>query len=92
MTITRGTEVHHRVRISAVVTAGQEILVVRRPTCLWELPGGTLPVGKSIPDAVRELVARDTGALVTVMGVTGIYPRNLPRLTSSAEPCRLEGL
>ncbi len=72
--------VRHTVRLSAVITAGEEVLVVRRPDGTWDLPGGPLPLGRSIPDAIRELVAADTGAVVAVQGVTGIYPRHTPRL------------
>ena len=72
--------VRHTVRLSAVITAGDEVLVVRRPDGTWDLPGGPFPLGRSIPDAIRDLVAADTGALVAVQGVTGIYPRHTPRL------------
>lgn len=81
----------HAVHLAAVVVAGGELLIVRRRSGLWELPGGSLPVGLSIPDAIRRLVEADTGALVAVHGVTGIYPRLTPRVTITCRASQVGG-
>lgn len=84
-------DARHAIRISAVITAGNELLIVRRRSGQWELPGGPLPVGMSIPDAVRDLVACDTRAVIAVHGITGVYPRHTPRLVITCRATHVGG-
>lgn len=69
------------VKVCAVVTSGREVLLVRRrDTGLWDLPGGVLGAGEGVVEALRRLVEQDTGAVIAVLGLTGIYTRQTARL------------
>lgn len=69
------------VKVCAVVTSGREVLLVRRrDTGLWDLPGGVLRAGEGVVEALRRLVEQDTGAVIPVLGLTGIYTRQTARL------------
>jgi ADP-ribose pyrophosphatase YjhB (NUDIX family) len=60
---------------SAIVTndAGEILLQRRTDNGLWALPGGTMDLGERIADtAVRE-VKEETGLMVEVTGIVGIY-------------------
>lgn len=70
------------VLIVGVITSGREVLLVRRrDTGLWELPGGVLRPGESVVEALRRLVEQDAGVVVAALGLSGIYTRQMPRLT-----------
>lgn len=70
------------VLIAGVITSGREVLLVRRrDTGLWELPGGVLRPGESVVEALRRLVEQDAGVVVAALGLSGIYTRQTPRLT-----------
>ncbi|MDT7654442.1 MAG: hypothetical protein QOI36_5848 [Pseudonocardiales bacterium] len=53
--------------------AGRILLCRRADTGNWEIPGGSVEVGESAPDAVRREVEEETGVLITVTGGSGIY-------------------
>ena len=51
-----------------------QILLVRRvDDGYWELPGGRIEVGESASAAVRREVAEETGVVITVTGLAGVY-------------------
>jgi ADP-ribose pyrophosphatase YjhB (NUDIX family) len=60
---------------SAVVTndAGEILLQRRTDNDLWALPGGTMDLGERIAEtAVRE-VKEETGLIIEVTGIVGVY-------------------
>jgi len=55
--------------------AGQLLLVRRRDSGVWELPGGRVDLGESaLAAAVRE-TAEEAGLVVRIIGVVGLYTR-----------------
>jgi len=51
-----------------------QILLVRRvDDGHWELPGGRIEIGESASTAVRREVAEETGVVITVTGLAGVY-------------------
>ena len=69
-------------RLIAVVSAGREVLIVRRrATALWDLPGGDLRVGEHPEAGIRRLVESDSSTVVAITGLVGIYNRCTPRLS-----------
>ncbi|MFI0423050.1 NUDIX domain-containing protein [Spongiactinospora sp. 9N601] len=63
----------------AVDDHGRVLLHRRRDSGLWALPGGVMDLGESISDAVIREVAEETGVIVEVTGLVGIYsdPRHV---------------
>ena len=69
-------------RLIAVVIAGREVLMVRkRHTGLWDLPGGDLRVGEHPEAGIRRIVESDSSTVVAITGLVGIYNRSTPRLS-----------
>lgn len=52
---------------------GRILLCRRADTGNWEIPGGSVEVGESALEAVRREVEEETGVLIVVNGVSGIY-------------------
>jgi 8-oxo-dGTP pyrophosphatase MutT (NUDIX family) len=52
---------------------GRILLCRRADTGDWEIPGGSVEVGESALDAVRREVEEETGVLIVVTWVSGIY-------------------
>jgi ADP-ribose pyrophosphatase YjhB (NUDIX family) len=52
---------------------GRVLLVRRVDDGLWELPGGRVEVGESAVDAAEREVAEESGVLVAVLRVAGVY-------------------
>jgi len=64
---------------------GQIVLIRRRDTGKWGLPGGMVDWGEDIPTTVRRELAEETGLKVIKMGrLAGVYsaPDRDPRLHS----------
>jgi 8-oxo-dGTP pyrophosphatase MutT (NUDIX family) len=53
--------------------AGQVLLSRRLNSGDREIPGGKVEGGESVVDAVNREVEEETGVLITVIGVSGIY-------------------
>ena len=70
----------HSVSVAAVVTdgAGRVLVIRRRDTGEWQIPGGVLELEESIPAGVRREVEEETGLVVEVGRLTGVY-KNLSR-------------
>jgi ADP-ribose pyrophosphatase YjhB (NUDIX family) len=69
-------------KLIAVVIAGREVLIVRkRHTGLWDLPGGDLRVGEHPEAGIRRIVESDSSTVVAITGLVGIYNRSTPRLS-----------
>lgn len=64
-----------RTSVSAVIfdRRGRLLLQQRSDGGQWGLPGGSVEVGESVIDAVRREVREETGLLVSVRRLVGIY-------------------
>ena len=67
-----------RLSVSAVVwreaSAGRELLLMRRSdNGHWGLPGGYVEKGESVAEAVAREVFEETGVMITVGRLIGIY-------------------
>jgi ADP-ribose pyrophosphatase YjhB (NUDIX family) len=65
----------HSVSVAAVVTddAGRVLVVQRRDNGQWQIPGGVLELGESIPSGTRREVQEETGLVVEPERLTGVY-------------------
>jgi ADP-ribose pyrophosphatase YjhB (NUDIX family) len=65
----------HSVSVAAVVTNdhGQILVIQRRDTGAWQLPGGVLELDERIEDGLRREVAEETGVQVQPGRLTGVY-------------------
>lgn len=83
----------HSVSVAAVVTDDTDkILVIkRRDTGAWQLPGGVLELHETIEDGVRREVEEETGVRVNPDRLTGIY-KNMPRgIIALVFRCKITG-
>jgi 8-oxo-dGTP diphosphatase len=69
------TAPRHSVSVAAVITDDQDrvLVVQRRDSGKWEIPGGILELDESIHDGVRREVEEETGVLVEPERLTGVY-------------------
>jgi 8-oxo-dGTP diphosphatase len=63
---------------------GRLLLVQRCDSGDWELPGGRIDVGENVVDAAVREVAEESGVVVHVTGLIGLYtdPRHIVRSVS----------
>jgi 8-oxo-dGTP pyrophosphatase MutT (NUDIX family) len=63
-----------------VINNSNELLMIERSdNGYWAVPGGAQDIGESVVDAVKREVAEETGIVVEVVYLTGIYsdPRHV---------------
>jgi len=67
--------------------AGEILLIERSDNGNWSLPGGAMDLGESVADAAVRETLEETGVLVEVTGLVGIYtdPRHVVHYTSNDE-------
>lgn len=65
----------HSVSVAAVITdsAGRILVVQRRDTGTWEIPGGILELNESMHAGMRREVEEETGLIVEPDRLTGVY-------------------
>ncbi len=70
----------HSVSISGAVIndRGQFLTIQRRDNLRWELPGGVLELGETIESGVIREVEEETGIVVSVDRLSGVY-KNMSR-------------
>lgn len=70
----------HSVSVAGIVVdeAGRVLIVQRRDNGCWEPPGGVLELGETFEEGVVREVAEETGILVSVERLTGVY-KNMTR-------------
>lgn len=64
-----------RPSVSAVILNSQRELLLQRRSDNeeWGLPGGSMEIGESVSDAIRREVREETGLLVDVVRLVGVY-------------------
>jgi 8-oxo-dGTP pyrophosphatase MutT (NUDIX family) len=67
--------------------AGEILLIERTDNGNWSLPGGAMELGESVAEAAVRETLEETGVLVEVTGIVGIYtdPRHVVHYTSNDE-------
>lgn len=55
--------------------SGRVLLVRRRDSGVWELPGGRVDIGESVQAAGVRETAEEAGLLVRITGLVGLYTR-----------------
>ena len=64
----------HIVAVSGLVrNAVGEVLLVRSPKRGWEMPGGQVEEGETLPDALMREIREESGVTVTVGALVGVY-------------------
>ncbi|MEP9395648.1 NUDIX domain-containing protein [Gordonia sp. VNQ95] len=70
----------HFVSVAGVVIdrAGHVLVIRRRDNGAWEIPGGVLEVDESVERGAMREIREETGILVRVDGLSGVY-KNMTR-------------
>lgn len=65
----------HSVSVAGVIVddQGRCLLIQRADNGDWEVPGGILEIGESIPDGLRREVREETGLNIEPLALTGVY-------------------
>jgi ADP-ribose pyrophosphatase YjhB (NUDIX family) len=63
------------VSVAAVITNddGQVLVIKRRDSGAWQLPGGVLELNEPIEDGLRREVREETGVRIEPVRLTGVY-------------------
>jgi 8-oxo-dGTP diphosphatase len=81
-----------RVAVSALIFDGERILLaLRRDIDWWNLPGGGMEPGETVEEAVRREVHEETGLLVAVEQLVGVYSKPQKQEVVLTFRCRIEG-
>lgn len=83
----------HSVSVAGIVVdeAGRVLIVQRRDNGRWEPPGGVLELDETFEEGVVREVAEETGILVSVEQLTGVYKnmtRGIVALVYRCRPCQ----
>ncbi|BCJ45170.1 NUDIX hydrolase [Actinoplanes ianthinogenes] len=73
--MTQSERPRHSVSVAAVITndTGHVLVVQRRDTGKWEIPGGILELDESLAAGVRREVEEETGVTIEPDRLTGVY-------------------
>ena len=65
----------HSVSVAGIVVndAGHVLVIQRRDNGQWQPPGGVLELGETFEEGVRREILEETGILVEVQQLTGVY-------------------
>lgn len=71
-----GGATQFRVAVSALIFDGERILLaLRRDIEWWNLPGGGMEIGETVDEALCREVREETGLLVEVGQLVGVYSK-----------------
>lgn len=63
----------HTLSAAALVTRGDEVLLIRSPRRGWEFPGGMVEQGESVIQGLMREIREETGVEVQVTAFVGAY-------------------
>lgn len=80
----------HSVSVAGIVVSNDDrVLVIRRDdNDHWEAPGGVLELGESFEDGVRREVLEETGLVIAVERLTGVYKNLTHGIVALVFRCR----
>lgn len=80
----------HSVSVSGVIVddIGRILLIKRRDNGQWQAPGGVLELGETFEQGVVREVLEETGVLVEVQGLTGVYKNLSKAVVALVYKCR----
>ncbi|MCD2194089.1 NUDIX domain-containing protein [Actinomycetospora endophytica] len=83
----------HSVSVAGIVVDAQDrvLVIQRRDNGHWEPPGGVLELLETPEAGVRREVLEETGALIAVERLTGIYKNLSAGVVALVFRCRIEG-
>ena len=83
----------HSVSVAAAVVdeAGRVLATRRADNDRWEPPGGVLELEETVEDGVRREVLEETGLVVEVERLTGVYKNMTRGIVSLVFRCRVTG-
>ncbi|MEU9076650.1 NUDIX domain-containing protein [Kitasatospora sp. NPDC048538] len=88
----RSTPLHSVSVAGVVVREGGDVLVIRRAdNSTWEPPGGVLELGESVEAGVCREVLEETGVVVEVERLTGVYKNMTLGVVALVFRCRPVG-
>jgi 8-oxo-dGTP diphosphatase len=81
---------HHSVSVAGVVVRhdGRVLVVQRRDNGRWEAPGGVLERGETFEEGVCREIAEETGVVVEVGPLTGVYKNMTKGVVALVYRCR----
>jgi len=71
-------------------TAGRLLLIHRRDSGKWAMPGGTMEMNESLEDCIRREVLEETGLSIAIDGIVGTYTDPLNRVAYTDGEVRRE--
>ncbi len=83
---------HFRIGVNALIfDEGRVLLAHRRDIDWWNLPGGGMEIGETLEEAVRREVREETGLMVQVERLVGVYSKPQKQEVVLTFRCRVTG-
>src|SRR5437868_4012784 len=81
-----------RISVSALIFDDERILLaLRRDIDWWNLPGGGMEYGETVEEAICREVHEETGLLVAIERLVGVYSKPQKQEVVLTFRCRIEG-